>query len=205
MNGYAPRWFYILNGRRRGPVDFYGLADLIIKQEIPEDSLVWHSGLSSWVKACDLDDIRVELPPSVPLPPHESGSTVPADEFVDTGPSFPVEIPPPYPRLETDNMRRHRQPRHKPATDGRWLALLFAVLLVVIMGLWWVLRRVNDVPGGQVIQREGRLRHPSRPASTGSAEAGSDDRKDGRNRTPGTLPLPSSPPRGLASPTGSTG
>ena len=77
MSEPSSRWFYLQNGRRHGPLDLYGLVDLILKQELTEDTLVWHSGLSEWVKASEREEIRRELPPPVPLSARETALAAP--------------------------------------------------------------------------------------------------------------------------------
>jgi uncharacterized membrane protein YqiK len=43
----------------------------------------------------------------------------------------------------------------------RWLVPLVIVLLFLIIGLWWLLLRMNEVPSGRVIIREGASRSPA--------------------------------------------
>ena len=62
------RWFYVHEGRRKGPVSVAQLADLILAQDLPEESLVWRHGLDEWAPASSVDEIKRELPPPLPSP-----------------------------------------------------------------------------------------------------------------------------------------
>ncbi|MES1211305.1 MAG: DUF4339 domain-containing protein, partial [Acidobacteriota bacterium] len=56
--GETRRWFYVREGRRHGPVETTRLVDLVLGGEVPEDALVWHSGLPEWLPAREVEDIR---------------------------------------------------------------------------------------------------------------------------------------------------
>jgi CheY-like chemotaxis protein len=58
---------YLLEGAQRGPVDIEDLVDLVLTS-IPEDTKVWHPGLEGWVRANQVREISVEIPPPLPVP-----------------------------------------------------------------------------------------------------------------------------------------
>ncbi len=138
------RWFYAHGGRRHGPVEISRLVDLILAGEIPETTLIWHPGLSEWVTAGDLDEIRRELPPPLPAPalpesdPAAGLPTDPPDAAADLG--------------EGSGKRRRRKHRHRnPRDKTQWLLPLLLILLLLMIGLWLLLRRMNEVPAGRII------------------------------------------------------
>jgi hypothetical protein len=207
------RLFYVHNGRRYGPVDLYGLVDLIIKQELPEDVLVWHPGLTEWTRANALEEVRQQMPPPVPLPAHELAMGAPGPAL-ETGDFEAIAETMERSLGQRDwDRREHPRRRHhpvKPAETGpRWLTVVLVVLLGLMVGLWWLLKRFNEVPGGRVILHESRLADPSPPrdlrATRGAtlspdrrlprasgppaAEAG-DDRTGARSRTRAARPSP---------------
>jgi hypothetical protein len=140
----ASRWFYAHGGRRHGPVDVSRLVDLILAGEIPETTLIWHPGLAEWVIAGDLDEIRRELPPPLPVPgPPES----------DPATGLPQDPPDPAADLgESSGVRRRRKHRHRNQRDRtQWLLPLLVILLLLMIGLWLLLRRMNEVPPGRII------------------------------------------------------
>ncbi len=63
----AGRWFYVHEGRRKGPVDNAQLVELILGGEIPEDTLIWRPGLEEWAPAGLVEEIKRELPPPIPV------------------------------------------------------------------------------------------------------------------------------------------
>jgi hypothetical protein len=142
----APRWFYAHGGRRHGPVEVSRLVDLILAGEIPETTLIWHQGLSEWVMAGDLDEIRRELPPPLPGP-------APALSESDPAAGFPTDPPDAAPGLEEGSgTRRRRKHRHRnPRDKTQWLMPLLLILLLLMIGLWLLLRRMNEVPPGRII------------------------------------------------------
>lgn len=161
MSEPSSRWFYLQNGRRHGPVDLYGLVDLILKQELTEDTLVWHSGLSEWVKASEREEIRRELPPPVPLSARETALAAPmpvleAEELEGLEDPLARSASATHEYERTDSHRRRHSSRKAAAASRRWLAVVLAVLVALMIGLWWLLKRINEVPPGQVIIREGR-------------------------------------------------
>ncbi|HEY6554727.1 MAG TPA: DUF4339 domain-containing protein [Vicinamibacteria bacterium] len=159
------RWFYVREGRRQGPVDTERLVDLVLNGEVAEDALVWHSGLPEWLRAREVEEIRSELPPPVPTP-----STAPPKEpvrsEVDGGEeAAPQDEPPghedngPYPEFPgaapADDEKRRRRRKHRHRESKRrpaWFWPLVAILAGLMVFLWWLLRRMNEVPPGRIIQ-----------------------------------------------------
>jgi hypothetical protein len=140
----ASRWFYAHGGRRHGPVEISRLVDLILAGEIPETTLIWHPGLAEWVTAGDLDEIRRELPPPLPVP------TLPES---DPAVGLPTDPPDAAEDLrEGSGKRRKRKHRHRNSRDKtQWLLPLLVILLLLMIGLWLLLRRMNEVPAGRII------------------------------------------------------
>src|SRR5258706_10589873 len=60
------RWFYVQEGRRKGPLGVAELVALILGGAVPEDTLIWRAGLGEWVKANSVEEIQRELPPPIP-------------------------------------------------------------------------------------------------------------------------------------------
>jgi hypothetical protein len=171
-SGQTRRWFYVREGRRLGPVDTDRLVDLVLSGEVSEEALVWHSGLTEWLRAREIEEIRHELPPPVPAAPPP-----PAPELPE-GPENP-RIDPPGSEANADAVsdgsspglaegalseapgddnghrrRRKRKHRHRDASKRRptWLWPLVVVLVALMVFLWWLLRRMNEVPPGRIIQ-----------------------------------------------------
>jgi len=159
------RYFYIHNGRRHGPIDLYGLVDLILKQDVAEQVLVWHPGLTEWSRANTLDEIRYQMPPPVPLPSHDLAApppapTLEAGEFEAIAETMERSLAP-RDWERRDPARRRHHPARQPETGPRWLTVVLVVLLGLMLGLWWLLKRFNEVPAGRVILHESRLADPA--------------------------------------------
>ncbi len=181
-------WFYVSEGRRQGPLDRRGLVQALLAQDVPEMTLVWRSGLSAWTKAGDLQDLRIELPPPIPgqvepavrldMPPlpTEDGTVATIglgesdgeeeedeDDELESPPTDASGAPTGGPRRR----RRKRKHKHseKASRKPRVLELL-ALFLVLALVLWFLLRRMNQVPEGTIIY-QGRLSTlpPPRPPS----------------------------------------
>lgn len=156
------RLFYVHNGRRYGPVDLYGLVDLIIKQDVPQEVLVWHPGLTDWAKANTLEEVRQQMPPPVPLPAHDlvvsaPGPVLETGEFEAIADTMERSLAP----REWERREYRRRHQHKPPETGpRWLTVVLVVLLGLMLGLWLLLKRFNEVPDGRVILHESRLAAP---------------------------------------------
>jgi len=180
------RWFYVREGQRHGPVETARLVDLVLGGDVPEDCLVWHSGLTEWRPAREVEEIRRELPPPLPtspvtpppqpLPRETSEAAAPQAPSVETSAAGEIrDAPAELPDLEEpegQKRRRKRKHRHRNAKKRPpWLWPLAVVLVVLMVFLWWLLRRMNEVPPGRIIQT-GSARvspWPGRAALPGSA------------------------------------
>ncbi len=149
----AGRWFYVHEGRRKGPVDNAQLVELILGGEIPEDTLIWRPGLEEWAPAGLVEEIKRELPPPIPVrdgSPAERDALAEAEALAE-GPEGTAAGEESTPSGER-RRRRHRSTRYRIArTRPRWLLPLIVMVLVVIVVLWYLLRRVNEVPQGRII------------------------------------------------------
>lgn len=164
-NGEAKRWFYVREGRRQGPVETAKLVDLVLGGEVPEDALVWHSGLPEWLRARDVEEIRRELPPPVPtqrappppdpVPREAARADVPPQGEAAASEGTPAEAGAADPEGPIDGSRRRKKRKHRHRDSKRrppWLWPLIVVLIGLMIFLWWLLRRMNEVPPGRIIQ-----------------------------------------------------
>ena len=164
------RWFYVEDGRRRGPVGVPELVELILGGRIAEDTLVWRSGLEAWVPAESLEEVRRELPPPIPGeedPEEREDARAVAERLAgaEEGPGAEegeAAAPSPGPGRRKRRRHRHRPARPRP----RWLVPLVVMVVVVIVVIWYLLRRINEVPPGQIIL-QGSLAAPVSPGRTG--------------------------------------
>lgn len=178
------RWFYVQEGRRKGPLELAELVALILGGELPEDSLIWRAGLEEWVKANSVEEIQRELPPPIPVKDGEPPGEVPATSRGESPAEEPDEAesddaePEPVettaggglPRPGGRRRRRHR-PRYRLAAGRRrWIVPFIVMLIVVVVVLWYLLRRFNEVPQGQVIL-QGALSEPARPVAASGCPA----------------------------------
>jgi len=185
MSSEAPgaRWFYIQGGRRQGPVELPRLVEILLALEAPDEALVWQPGMPEWVKAGSLEAIRRELPPPVPRPhaaddPPEpvasegapAGVSPSAPEAAADGAAANIVLPAAENAgdEESGRLRRRRHRHHDKkgviSRDFRPYVLpLVVLLLTMIVALWWLLRRVNEVPPGRILI-QGAL---AGPAATG--------------------------------------
>ena len=165
--GEARRWFYVREGRRHGPVEIARLVDLVLGGEVPEDALVWHSGLPEWLQAREVEDIRRELPPPVPTrrvppPPDPVPKEAAEEASPDSGEAAAPEGTPAVGEDPsagdseglTNGQKRRRKRKHRRESKRRptWLWPLIVVLIGLMIFLWWLLRRMNEVPPGRIIQ-----------------------------------------------------
>jgi hypothetical protein len=171
MSSDAPgsRWFYIQGGRRQGPVDLPRLVEILLALEAPDEALVWQPGMPEWVKAGSLEAIRRELPPPVPRPhaPTETPEPVASEEATADGTGVasadgeaPLIALPAAENgengkdAESGRLRRRRH-RHKKGVISRdfrpYVLPLLVLLLTMVVALWWLLRRVNEVPPGRIL------------------------------------------------------
>ena len=159
------RWFYVEDGRRKGPVGVPQLVELILGGRLAEDALVWRSGLEAWVPADSIEEVRRELPPPIPgdeEPGEREDAREAAERLAEAaeGPG-PEEAAGEAPPGQGRRKRRHR--RNRPARSRpRWLVPLVVMVVVVIVVLWYLLRRINEVPPGQIIL-QGSLASPASP------------------------------------------
>jgi hypothetical protein len=168
-------WFYVLDSRRQGPFDRNGLVRELLALEAPEGVLVWRTGLPAWTKAGILDELKRELPPPLPGALDEPPETSPLDlpdlptEEDETSPAAPEEGQDSSPdggseattaegeaeEGTTAEQRRRRRRHRKPRASGppSYLLPLVLLFLAVMLGLWFLLRRMNEVPPGRIIQQ----------------------------------------------------
>jgi len=169
-NEAGGRWFYVQEGRRKGPLGVAELVALILEGEVPEDTLVWRTGLGEWVAANSVEEIRRELPPPIPGKgdhrPDQIDAVARAEapaEDADDGGSGGTNPADGSPRPGGHRRHRHRT-RYRLATGRRrWLVPLVVMLIVVVAVLWYLLRRFNEVPPGQVILQSA-VSEQARPA-----------------------------------------
>jgi hypothetical protein len=175
------RWFYVREGRRHGPVEVEQLVDLVLGGEIPEDALVWNTGLPEWLPAREVEAIGRELPPPLPAqkpapPPPEPVPAVAAEPTESptasggTAADGGTAAAPEAEGLEglTREQRRRRKRKHRHRDSKKrppWLWPLAVVLVGLMVFLWWLLRRMNEVPPGRIIQTG--YHEEGRPAGTG--------------------------------------
>lgn len=181
------RWFYVQEGRRKGPLALPELVALILGGEVPEDTLIWHAGLAEWVKANSVEEIQRELPPPIPGKEADQPDDVPAQsrertqaEELDEAESEEAESDEREPSESIagsgsakpgGRRRRRHRPRYRLAAGRRrWLLPLIVMLFVVVFVLWYLLRRFNEVPQGQVIF-QGALSEVGRPVEAPSCPA----------------------------------
>jgi|SRR5438445_7979681 len=149
----AGRWFYVHEGRRKGPVDNAQLVELILGGEIPDSTLIWRPGLDEWGPASGVDEIKRELPPPIPAPDGSAADRDPLGEVdaLDEGLEG-MGAGDESTHSGEHRRRRHRSTRYRIARSRpRWLLPLIVTVLVVIVVLWYLLRRVNEVPQGRII------------------------------------------------------
>ena len=70
----APKWFYVQDDKRVGPVDVDHIVHLVVTTVLAPSTLVWHNGLSEWTEAERVPEIIALLPP--PLPPGKKAGLV---------------------------------------------------------------------------------------------------------------------------------
>jgi hypothetical protein len=191
------RWFYVQEGRRKGPLELAELVALILSDGVAEDTLIWRAGLGEWVKANSVEEIQRQLPPPVPgkeddppdeVPARSRGETRAAglDEAESDGAESdgaeadegdPVEsesllgTPGDGSARPGGRRRRRHRPRYRLAAGRRrWLVPLVIMLIVLVVVLWYLLRRFNEVPQGQVIL-QGSLWEPASPVAASRCPA----------------------------------
>src|SRR5688572_25572947 len=81
----TPRWFYVENENRLGPVPVEQIAHLILNGGLLRTALVWRHGLPDWTEAGRIPEIASLLPP--PLPAGKAARPAPAPEVVEPPPA----------------------------------------------------------------------------------------------------------------------
>ena len=66
----TPRWFYVENENRVGPVTVEQIAHQVMNGGLTRTALVWRHGLPDWTEAGRIPEIAALLPP--PLPPGKA-------------------------------------------------------------------------------------------------------------------------------------
>src|SRR5687768_3484927 len=66
MADSTPRWFYVENENRLGPVPVEQIAHLIMNGGLGRTALVWRHGLPDWTEAGRIPEIASLLPPPLP-------------------------------------------------------------------------------------------------------------------------------------------
>jgi hypothetical protein len=86
--GDDDQWFYALDGKPSGPVDFRDLQQLALSGQIGPSVLVWKKGMQGWTPTSSISGLAVFVgPPDAPRP---SGGPR-RDEEHHPGASFPAE------------------------------------------------------------------------------------------------------------------
>jgi GYF domain 2/Domain of unknown function (DUF4388)/Tetratricopeptide repeat len=94
----TPRWFYVENENRLGPVAVEQIAHLIMNGGLSRTALVWRHGLSDWTEAGRIPEIASLLPP--PLPAGKTSRTSHAPEMVSPKAEPAPAAEEPSPRIE---------------------------------------------------------------------------------------------------------
>lgn len=74
QNGMTPppvpgvTYYVVVNGQATGPYDLSTLKQMITTGQFTSESLVWKAGMSEWVKAGIVDDIKQLFPDMPPIP-----------------------------------------------------------------------------------------------------------------------------------------
>ncbi|MBI5685542.1 MAG: DUF4339 domain-containing protein [Verrucomicrobia bacterium] len=59
-------WFYIIRGKKTGPVSVSDLTALVVSGRLQPTTLVWKSGMADWASASSIAEITAALPPPIP-------------------------------------------------------------------------------------------------------------------------------------------
>ena len=62
-------YFAVIEGSRVGPINLSAVADMIAKNQLNADTLMWTAGLDDWVTAEGLSEVKSHLhnqPPAMP-------------------------------------------------------------------------------------------------------------------------------------------
>lgn len=125
-------WYYVDAGDVQGPVSWWALLRVLAAGEIPDDTLVWRSGMDDWARARLVQEIASFLPPEPPSPSDTpAGAEAPRPERSSA--SVVYEEPPAHPDPPTEQ-------------SGRAVLVLFVIVIAVIVGL--LATKGNDRPSG---------------------------------------------------------
>ena len=67
----AAAYHVAVNGQATGPFDIPVLAQMVTAGQLTADSLVWKSGMTQWMKAVEVDELRSLFPAMPPVPSSE--------------------------------------------------------------------------------------------------------------------------------------
>ncbi|WP_413741548.1 DUF4339 domain-containing protein [Sodalis sp. RH15] len=73
-------WWYIVDGKRQGPVTLATLEKLLQHRILGAQSLVWREGMPQWTPLAAMDELKPLLnspPPLLPAAPHKTSVTHP--------------------------------------------------------------------------------------------------------------------------------
>ena len=174
LSGESANWFYVSDDRRQGPFDRASLIRELLSIEAPEGVLVWRTGLLAWTKAGVLDELKRELPPPLPgalaagaeasslalpdLPEDGGGGAADTNKATDSVPDgdFVAGTGAAGAEGQSAAEKRKRRRRHRAARAARlpsYMLPLVLLFLAVMLGLWFLLNRMNEVPPGRIIQQ----------------------------------------------------
>ena len=118
----TPRWFYVENENRLGPVPVEQIAHLILNGGLLRTALVWRHGLPDWTEAGRIPEIASLLPP--PLPAGKTARPLPVPEVVEPEPAAEepdARIQELRRKLEADaNPRRYAQVAEDLRKEGEY-------------------------------------------------------------------------------------
>lgn len=124
-------WFYALQENQHGPVNFDELTSLIKTNAIGRTTLVWHSEMTEWQKACEVEGLFTQ-PPPLPTkspPPIESSRTLekkalPSGDFL----------------ILCNECHYVGPPRRKQ--KGNYFICLILLMLLLVPGILYALWRI---------------------------------------------------------------
>ena len=122
----TPRWFYVENENRLGPVVVEQIAHLIMNGGLSRTALVWRHGLSDWTEAGRIPEIASLLPPPLPAgktarAPHPPEAPSPKAEPAAAAEEASPRIEELRRKLEADaNPRRYAQVAEDLRKEGEF-------------------------------------------------------------------------------------
>src|SRR5882724_546570 len=87
-------YYYVINGKRHGPVPFTSLRELATRAELKRSDLVWCRGMKTWESASSVERLFEDLPPDLgpksdqtppPMPPEAEVSQEPLSRLQAPG------------------------------------------------------------------------------------------------------------------------